>query len=72
MHVGVVLEVLPPGVEDGQEPDLGPEVVGLGGDSQQGLRGGAEQQVVDDPRVLQGDRCEGRREGKHDVVVGDG
>ena len=32
VDVGVVLEVLPPGVEDGQEADLGPEVLGVGGD----------------------------------------
>ena len=28
MHMGVVLEVLPPGVEDGQEADLGPRCRG--------------------------------------------
>ena len=69
MDVGVMLEVLAPGVEHGQEADLGPEVLGIGGDLLQGLRGGAEEQAVDDPRVLQGDRAEGRREGEDDVKV---
>ena len=69
MDVGVVLEGLPPGVQHGQEADLGPEVLRVGGDLPQGLRGGPEQQVVDDPRVLQGDRAEGRREGEDDVEV---
>ena len=63
MDVGVMLEVLPPGVEDGQEADLGPEVLGIGGDSLQGLGGGPEEQAVDHARVLQGDRAEGRRAG---------
>ncbi len=69
MHMGVVLEVLPPGVEDGQEADLSPEVSGIGGDVQQGLRGGPEQQVVDNPRVLQGERAESRRQGENDVEI---
>ena len=54
MDVRVVLEVLPPGVQDGQEPDLGPEVLGIGGDLLQGRGGGLEQQAVDFTRVLQG------------------
>ena len=69
VDVGVVLQGLPPGVQDGQEADLGPEVLGVGGDLLQGLRGGPEQQVVDDPRVLQGDRPERRREGEDDMEV---
>jgi hypothetical protein len=72
VQVGVVLEGLPPGVQDGQEADPGAEVRRVGGDLEQGVRGGAEQQAVDHPRVLQGDRPEGRREGKDDMEVGDG
>ena len=49
MDVGVVLQVLAPGVEDGQEADLGPEVLGVGGDLPQGLGGGPEQEAVDLP-----------------------
>ena len=72
VDVRVVLEVLAPGVEDGQEADLGPEVLGVGGDLLQGLGGGAEQQAVDHARVLQGDRAERRREGEDDVEILDG
>jgi hypothetical protein len=61
MHVGVMLEVLTPGVEHGEEPDLGAEVLGVGSDPLQGLGGGLEQEAVDDARVLQGDRAERRR-----------
>ena len=56
----------------GQEADLGPEVLGIGGDLPQGLGGGPEQQAVDDAWVLQGDRVERRREGEDDVEVLDG
>ena len=35
--MGVVFEVLAPGVQDGQEPNLGPEVFRIGGDLLQGL-----------------------------------
>mgnify|MGYP003287174178 CR=1 FL=1 len=38
-----MLEVLPPGVEDGQEADLGPQVLGVGGDLLQGLGAGFRQ-----------------------------
>ena len=53
-----MLQVLAPGVEDGQEADLGAEVLGVGGDLPQGLGGGLEQEAVDRRRVLQGDRAE--------------
>jgi hypothetical protein len=32
MHVRMVLKVLAPSVEDGQETDLGPAVLGISGD----------------------------------------
>ena len=44
-----------PGVEHGGDADAGAEVLGVGGDGDQGLGGGAEQQVVDDGLVLVGD-----------------
>jgi hypothetical protein len=69
MHMGVVLEVLPPGVEDCQKADFSPEVSGISGDVQQGLRGGPKQQVVDNPRVLQGERAESRWQGENDMEI---
>ena len=65
----MVLEVLAPGVQDGQEPDLGPEVLRVGGDLLQGLGGGTEQEAVDHPGVLQGDRAEHCRERKDHMEV---
>ena len=69
VDVRVMLQVLAPGVEDGQEADLGPEVLRVGGDLLQGLGGGFEQEAVDLPRVLQRDRAERRRERKDDVMI---
>ena len=72
MDVGMVLQVLAPGVEDGQEADLGPEVLGIGGDLPQGLGGGSGTAGRRPPGVLEGDRAERRREGEDDVEVFDG
>jgi len=36
------------------EPDAGAEVLGVGGDGDQGLGGGFEQQVIDDRLVVIG------------------
>ena len=42
MHMGVLLEVLAPGVQDGQEADLGAKLLGIGGDLLQSLGGGSK------------------------------
>ncbi len=36
VDVGMVMEVLAPGVQHGEEPDLGPEVAGIGRHIEQG------------------------------------
>jgi hypothetical protein len=71
MDVRMVVQVLTPGVEHGDEADLGPEVPRIGGDRLQRPGGGAEQDGVDRLLVLEGDlgrQC-GQRE--HDVEVRD-
>src|SRR6202040_2567754 len=55
-----------------EKADVGPEVLGIGGDLLQGLGGGAEEQAVDRPGVLEGDRSDRRREGEDDVEIFDG
>jgi hypothetical protein len=72
VDVGVMLEVLAPGVEDGEKADLGPEVLGVGGDLLQGLGGGAEEQAVATARGLQGDRVERRWRSGDEVEILDG
>lgn len=46
MDMGVVLQVLPPTVEHGQKPDLGAQVLGIGGDPAEGCGRGAKQNMV--------------------------
>jgi hypothetical protein len=58
-----------PGVQNAEESDGGPEMFGIGGDFQQGIRAGLEQQTVDLLFVLQGERGQFMRQSKHDVEV---
>ena len=57
----------------GQEADLGPQVLGIGGHLLQGFGGGPEQQAVDLPGIVQGDRAEiaGEREDHVEVRHGE-
>jgi len=41
-------EVLPPTVQNGEKADLGAQMLGVGGDLEQGLSAGAEQEVIKD------------------------
>src|SRR5258708_4002399 len=54
MDMRMNLEILPPGMQDAEESDLGAEVFGIGGDLQQSRGAGAEQEIVNNPFVLQG------------------
>ena len=61
-----------PGVEDGGESDAGTEVLGVGGNGDQGLGGGFEQQVIDDRLVLIGNVGDRSRQGEDDMEIGHG
>src|SRR5271165_5246853 len=50
-------QVRAPSVEHGEKADLGPQVLGISADGEQGLRGGAEQDAVEFLLVLIGNRC---------------
>jgi len=69
MQVGVVREVLPPGVEHGKEADLGPQMSGIRGDGRQRLGDRAEQDGVDDLLVLKGDFGDLLRHGEDHVKI---
>ena len=71
MDVWMNMEVLAPSVENGKEADLSAEVFGVGRDPAQCLGYGAEQDVVDDSPVLQGDRRDHVGYGKDNVEVSD-
>ena len=62
-------QVLPPGVEDGEEADAGSEMAPTGGNGEQSLRAGLEQNTVEGGFVLQGQRVELFRDGEDDVEV---
>jgi len=65
----VLVERRAPGVEDGEQPDAGAEVLGIGCDGDQGLGRGLEQQVVDRGLVLVGDVGDFGRQREYDVEV---
>ena len=69
--MGMMIEVLPPCVQYGGEADLGSEVFGVGGDRQEGSRGGPEQKSIDHRLVLIGDCADFGGQREHDVVIGD-
>jgi hypothetical protein len=59
-----------PGVEHGGEADPGSEMLGVGGDGDQCLGGGLEQDGVDRGLVLVGDVGDRRRQREDHVIVG--
>ena len=58
-------------MEHGGEADAGAEVPGVGGDGDQGLRRGLEEDGVDHGLVVIGDVGDRGRQGEDHVVVGD-
>ena len=61
---------LPPSVEHRGYPDLGAEVLGIGGDRAQGVDRRLEQEVVDHRLVVEGDRGDRPGQGEDHVEVG--
>jgi predicted regulator of Ras-like GTPase activity (Roadblock/LC7/MglB family) len=56
MQMGMMEQVLPPRVEDGQKTDASAQMLGVGSNAEQGLGGRLEQEMVKGTRVLQGQR----------------
>src|SRR3974377_853617 len=63
-------EVLPPTVQDREEADLGPQMVGVSRDRLQGFRRGLEENVVNHLLVLEGNSGNLFRHGEDHVKVG--
>jgi hypothetical protein len=57
-------------VQDGDQPDLGAEMPGIGSDDAERLGGGREQDPIDDGLVVQRDLGYRRRHREDDVEVG--
>ena len=72
MHMRVVLQILTPGMEYGDEADLGAQVLGSRCDRAQGLGGGVKQDVVDHGFILIRDRSDrlGQRKDHMEVLNG--
>ena len=70
MDVRMVLQVLAPGVEHGDETDLGAEMPWIGGDRAQRLGRGPEQDGVDRCLVLERDFGDRGRQCEDDVEIG--
>src|SRR3546814_10851069 len=69
MDVRVMGERLPPGVQHGDDAELGAEVPWIGGDPAQCLGRGPEQDGVDRPLVLEGDLGNRGRQREDDMEV---
>ncbi len=69
VHVRMLDQGLPPGVEDAQETDLSTEVSGIGGDFEQRRRAGAKEQVIQARGVALAQRIERVRQREDDMDV---
>jgi len=69
MDMRVVMEVLPPGVQNRETGDLRPEMFRVSAEGQQGLGNGSKEHPVDDAAILKRERREFLRNGEHHVEV---
>ena len=72
VDMGMKLQALIPAVEHAEEADLGAEMPRVAGDFKQGLSAGVEEQVVDEPLVLQGERGQFPRQSEDRVDIASG
>jgi hypothetical protein len=72
MQMGMKQQVLPPGVKDSQEADLGSQMFGISADGAQGFSRRAEKNAVQHLFVLVGDGGDLFRHGEDNVEVFDG
>ncbi len=69
MHMGMVGQGRPPGMQHQREADVGSQMFGITGDDPQGLGGSPEQDVIDHGFVLVGDIADRGRQREDQVVV---
>ena len=62
-------QVRTPCVQDGEEPDLGPEPLGIGGHFEQGLGAGLEEQIEKRPGRSEGQWIQFVGQGEDDVEI---
>ena len=71
VDMGMMGERRAPSVEDGGEADARAQMLRIGGDRDERLGCGPEQEVVDGGLVLERDGADRRRQGEDDVIVSD-
>jgi len=69
MHMRMKDERLSPRVQHGEEADMGAKMLRIAGDRVQGLGDSAEEDVIDNGFVLEGNRGDGFGDGEHHVEV---
>src|SRR5271165_1866578 len=69
VYVGVNLEVLSPGMEHAEESDVGSQVLWIASQFKERSGTGAEEQIVEQPFVLEDQRAEFVRQREDDVEV---
>ena len=69
VDVRMMKQRLPPGVKDGEEPDPGTEMARIRGHFEKGLGGSAEEQAVQNARILERKRREPVRQCEYHVCV---
>ena len=67
--LGMVGQRRAPSVEDGGEADARTQMLRVGGEGDQRLGGGPEQEVVDGGLVLERDGADRGRQGEDDVII---
>src|SRR4029450_13167400 len=71
VDVGMMLQALPPGVQDHQAADVTTQALGIARDLEQGLGRGVKQQVVHHPLVDEREARARLRDGRGEVDVAD-
>ena len=69
MQVGMKMQILPPAMQHGEEPEFHAQTLGVAGNGEQGLGGGAEEDIVDGLFVVEGDGGDGLGEREDHVEV---
>ena len=65
----VLLEVLPPGMEHAEKPNVRSQVLGIASKFEQRSGAAAEEQIIEQPLVLEDEGGELVRQGEDDVEV---
>src|SRR3954447_11598653 len=70
MEMRMQSQVLSPGVQNAKEADLGSKVLGVGRNFKHGLSAGAEEQVIEQPRVMLTERIQQVGQSEDDMEIG--